>query len=605
MESNPRPPSPSEIAREALRRLAQRRIAPTPDNYAEVYGEIAGRREVPAQAAVRLMERFAQELGKREGPLQRHGEALARAIAGGDWDEAARRLEDAIDAVARGPEWAQLFRNLLKQLDTRHAGLTEARKREMLEHVLTAFSSDSNKLYMRLSGMLKSWSEAPLAPLLELAPPPPPRPAAELSRSGELRIVAQNEAVPLPNSRELMRKVLWLMADVLERGVLAKLEHSPKLAEEAQAIIHAANWASTAADIERLSQSLKHFWYRLEVSGESPDRVIASMGALLRLVVENLGELVGDEAWVAAQVEQMREVLAGPINERNLREAERTFRRVLYRQAAVKLSLDEAKNALKGVLTTFIDRLGTMAAVTGNYQERMARYAAELARTDDILRINEIVLKLTQDTRNMHADVQRNYDELESARRLAAEHEARVRALEQELQAISQQAREDNLTRALNRRGLTEAFVTEVARAERKNAPLCLALLDVDDFKLLNDRYGHATGDEALVYLANIMRKALRPIDIVARYGGEEFVILMPDTPIDMAAEVMRRTQRELTRHFFLHDNERLLITFSAGVAEYRPGEDQYALIDRADAALYVAKRQGKNQVVKAEQGQG
>src|SRR5690606_18374554 len=133
--------------------------------------------------------------------------------------------------------------------------------------------------------------------------------------------------------------------------------------------------------------SLKNFWYRLEVSGEGPDRVVEGLGALLRLMVENLGELVGDENWVSGQVEHMREVLAGPISERSLRDAERSFRRVLYRQAAVKISLDEAKQALKSILTAFIDRLGTMAADTGNYQERLTAFAADLAQTDDIHRI--------------------------------------------------------------------------------------------------------------------------------------------------------------------------------------------------------------------------
>jgi diguanylate cyclase len=153
----------------------------------------------------------------------------------------------------------------------------------------------------------------------------------------------------------------------------------------------------------------------------------------------------------------------------------------------------------------------------------------------------------------------------------------------------------------LNRRGLAEAFVVEAARSEREGTPLCLAILDVDDFKALNDRYGHATGDQALIHLSSVVRRALRPSDIIARYGGEEFVILLPETNVENAAAVMQRTQRELTRHFFMHDNERLLLTFSVGVAERRAGEDQHNIIDRADAALYLAKRQGKNQVVQAE----
>ncbi|HEY9380168.1 MAG TPA: diguanylate cyclase [Burkholderiales bacterium] len=595
--------APSEIAREALRRLAQRRVAPTPDNYAEVYCEIAGSNDQSGAVVLRLLQGFAADLSKRDGALQPYGHLLARALTECDWKDAREQLDTLIDVASRGPEWAQLLRTLLKQLETRHAGLTDARKREMLDHVLTAFASDSTKLHTRLAGLVKSWTDNVSAPHVDLSIGEPQSPAASelLTRSDELRLLALNTPMAGPSGKDLLRKVLWLVADTMERGVMERLSHSPKLAAEAHAIIQAAHWASTAADIERLSQSLKNFWYRFEVSGEGPDRVIEGLGALLRLMVENLGELVGDESWVSGQVEHMREVLAGPINERSLRDAERSFRRVLYRQAAVKISLDEAKQALKSVLTTFVDRLGAMAASTDNYQERMAAFAADLAQTDDIHRIGEIVEHLTQETRGIHADMQRNYDELQLARHTAAEQEAKVRALEQELESISHLVREDNLTRALNRRGLAEAFIVEAARSERKATPLCLAILDVDDFKSLNDRYGHATGDQALIHLSSVVRRALRPSDIIARYGGEEFVILLPETNINDAAAVMQRTQRELTRHFFMHDNERLLITFSAGVAERRAGEDQHNTIDRADAALYLAKRQGKNQVVQAE----
>lgn len=607
---------PTDIARETLLRLAQRRVAPTPENYAEVYCEIAGSQNQSITMALRLLETLAAELGRREGALQPCARALAVALAERNWDEVRRELEELSTLATRGPEWPPLLRALLKQLETRHAEYTDARKREMLEHVLTAFGSDAMKLHARLGGLVKTWSESAPAQRVELVLVSSDK--SDVTRSGTMRVEASHasaavqrsgEVTPLPESqpvslttsRELLRQVLWLVADTIERGVVERLTHSPKLADEARAIIKAAQWASTASDIERLAEQLRNFWLRFELSGEGPDRVIDGLGALLRLVVENVGELVADESWVSAQVEHMREVLSGPIDVRSLREAERSFRRVLYRQAAAKLSLDEAKNALKNVVTTFIDRIGTMAANTGTYQERMARYAEELAQTDDIHRIGDIVLQLTQETRSMQTDMQRNYDELENARRHAAEHEAKIRALEAELESISQQAREDALTRALNRRGLAEAFVVEAVRSDRSAAPLCLAILDVDDFEVLNDRYGRATGDQALVHLSSVMRKALRPTDVVARYGGEEFVILLPDTGLEEAARIMRRTQRELTRHFFLHDNERLLITFSAGVALRHEGEEQEALIERADAALYLAKRQGKNQVVQAE----
>jgi diguanylate cyclase len=131
----------------------------------------------------------------------------------------------------------------------------------------------------------------------------------------------------------------------------------------------------------------------------------------------------------------------------------------------------------------------------------------------------------------------------------------------------------------------------------RSSSPLALALLDIDNFKKLNDSQGHAAGDTALVHLVKVVKDLVRPTDTVARYGGEEFVVLMPDTDLDGAIQVMQRVQRELTKRFFLHNNEKMLITFSAGVTLYRTGEQRDDTIQRADQAMYHAKKSGKNRV--------
>ena len=100
------------------------------------------------------------------------------------------------------------------------------------------------------------------------------------------------------------------------------------------------------------------------------------------------------------------------------------------------------------------------------------------------------------------------------------------------------------------------------------------------------------------MHLANVVRSVMRPQDMLARYGGEEFVLVLPDTALASGIEAMQRLQRELTKNFFLKDNEKLLITFSAGVAQLAASEDSQDAIARADQAMYLAKRQGKNRVV-------
>jgi diguanylate cyclase len=179
--------------------------------------------------------------------------------------------------------------------------------------------------------------------------------------------------------------------------------------------------------------------------------------------------------------------------------------------------------------------------------------------------------------------------------------ENRIQELEKQLEEMSELVREDQLTGSLNRRGLDDVFEREFARSERRNSPLCIALLDLDDFKRLNDTYGHTAGDEALIHLVRVVKDTLRTMDVIGRFGGEEFLIVLPDTPMEEAAQTVTRVQRELTKRIFMHNNEKLLITFSAGVALRKPGEEPTALIQRADAALYKAKRAGKNRVVPAE----
>ena len=196
----------------------------------------------------------------------------------------------------------------------------------------------------------------------------------------------------------------------------------------------------------------------------------------------------------------------------------------------------------------------------------------------------------------------RRRDEMIEARQQAEQAETRVRQLEAELQEVSEQVREDQLTGTLNRRGLDDAMQRELARAERRNTPVCVAVLDIDNFKKLNDTYGHQAGDEALIHLSGIVRHTLRPTDIVARFGGEEFIIVFGDTEIAQAVDIMQRLQRELTKRFFLHNNERMLITFSAGVAALRAGDTQETIFARADKAMYQAKVQGKNRVMIAQE---
>ena len=188
-------------------------------------------------------------------------------------------------------------------------------------------------------------------------------------------------------------------------------------------------------------------------------------------------------------------------------------------------------------------------------------------------------------------------DELAQARRKAEEAERNIEAMRNELEQVKAMLQQDPLTGTLNRRGIDDAFRQEASRCDRHGGRLCVALIDLDNFKSINDSLGHQCGDNALVHVTNVVRASLRPTDRMGRFGGEEFLILLPETALRESAGVLARIKRELAAKPLLENETSLKITFSGGVAERAEREPLERLLARADAALYQAKHAGKNRI--------
>lgn len=157
-------------------------------------------------------------------------------------------------------------------------------------------------------------------------------------------------------------------------------------------------------------------------------------------------------------------------------------------------------------------------------------------------------------------------------------------------------SRHDGLTELLNRRAIDDLLRDEARRAIRANRPFSVLMVDADYFKGINDRFGHAAGDEALRHLAQILRAQMRDVDRVARFGGEEFIVLLPGTTATEALHAAERLRDALLRRPWAWQGEVLRLTVSTGVAAWRgPHDEVDLLLKRADAAMYRAKSLGRD----------
>ena len=506
--------NPADIAREAFRRLATRRIAPTPDAYRAIYDEITGVPPVPAvpagNPAADVLEAFARKLADTPGEVSEYGRRLLRAAKGGDWTG---------------------YATALSQMAERH-----------------------------------------------------------LRRNTPVMAMG-DEDPDMRHLREMLGRSLAFALATLLAG-------SPSLVLEAETLGAAVKGARGESELGELSSRLKQLCYQIELHSGDQAEQRELLLRLFRLLLDNVNELLDDDSWMRGQIAAVQDLISGPLDTRSLEDATRSLKDVIFKQGQLKHSLSDVRATVKNMMMTFIDRLGSVAASTGDYHAKLGGFSKRISGAANIDELNDVLEEVLRETRLAQDEALASRDRMVAVHRDVQEAEERIRILEAELQHMSELVREDQLTGSLNRRGLEEVYGRESARADRRNTPLCVAMLDLDNFKKLNDTYGHLAGDGALKHLVKVVRDTLRSMDVIARFGGEEFLILLPETTVEAAAAAMVRVQRELTRHFFLYENEKMLITFSCGVALRVPNEDQASLMARADRAMYQAKQAGKNRVI-------
>ena len=507
-----------EVARETLKQLTARKLAPTPVNYKAIYNEIAG---IPS------VEHFpAQELRGIAAVLQAKtpGQQRQKGL-----------LESAIDRM----NW------------------------DGVRAALVAYTG-----FMPAGG-------ADAAPV---------HAAVGAAHAG-------TEATPA-----LTNEFLSQMGRLIEYAQPALGADDERFVEQSKQLIKVLK--QPGLDVTAAKLMLVNYSHRLSFAAEDQAEIKSTLLKLLQLVFENIAELSLDDQWLKGQMDALKSASTPPLTLRRLDDVERLLKDVISKQKDAKQKTLLAQDEMRQMLATFIDRLSQMSQSTGSYQEKLEESARLIENSKSMEEIAPVLKDVVGATRNIARDTQTARDELQTMRIQADSTQVQIAKLHQELDRVSTQARHDPLTGALNRRGLEEALEKEISTFRRKETPLSVALLDIDNFKALNDTLGHSMGDTALSHLAQVARECMRPQDTLARFGGEEFVILLPDTPQEKGIEAMTRLQRELTKRFFMAGTEKVLITFSAGVAQLANDEPGMDAIRRADQAMYLAKRAGKNRVI-------
>lgn len=567
--------TPAQVAKGALRRLAVAQQEPTPENYARAWAEEAGHAVsiLPERARPlidRIASRWADEPERRE--------ELALALMQGRWDVVAQSLERGSNsALAQAQAWSTLIERLARALERGSRQWTPARKKESLQRVLDGSRSDMGRLQHRLASLVGAWeSDSPV-----VADDPP----AELATS------AQDGAdAPLAGWASALATVRGAVDAALPGDEARCVELAARLRVLADALAAEGPTQTRLQELVQVCDEIRRLFGHRHA-------LMQSLGRLCRELGQGLAELAEDDSWAQGQAQLLHAQLSDGLSARSVRSASEILAGTRQHQARVRGEREQARHALKQLIHRMLEEIGELGEHTGRFHDSVARHVSAIEAADSLQDLAGVVRELVDDSRAVQTLVRQAQQRLQHEHDRGRRLEEQVRALEAELRRLSEEVSTDALTQVANRRGLMQAFAAEAARREREGAaaPLCVALIDIDNFKKLNDTLGHAAGDKALQALAAGVRDRLRPVDHLARFGGEEFVVLLPATTLAEGQQALTRLQRNLSASLFMHDEREVFVTFSAGITEWRPGETLDAALERADEALYEAKRTGKN----------
>ena len=438
-------------------------------------------------------------------------EALLRALQEGQWTQADRRLK-AVPAAAGedAVAWAELIDKTVRGVSRASKQWTTARRKDSLQRVLTGSRSDAERLQRRLSQLVASW-DGEQAP--EEEPPLVVLPDAQGDATGagtvgapvgeEVEPGAQAQEPPVaavaaqaPGSapagvENVWPRVVATLGDTVRCALPVHEARAQALGEELSALQQRLLPEGQDA---ALADALDEACGRARRLLSHRHHLTDQLGVLTRELTAGLADLAEDDSWAQGQCAVMLQQLDEGLTARSVRSVNQLLSDTRERQQQLRTERGQARDALKQAIHRMLSEIGELGTHTGRFEESIGRYADVIGQADTVESLAGIVQEMVDETRTVHGLVASAQQRLQDEHGRAAVLSDRVQSLEEELRRISEEVATDPLTKIANRRGLMGAFESEVGRARRDAAPLSVGLLDIDNFKRLNDELGHNTG---------------------------------------------------------------------------------------------------------------
>lgn len=594
--------APAEIAKETLKTLASAQLPPTDENYARIYESLAGTEErvlLPKNALQQHLQQSADSLIMGQIKKNQWLQALGSAFSQKKYSAIVEHIQSLLmlgtqkvnsleQSILEKEKSIESLRHKIHEIYTQNPLQNTD---SPIDHNPNSNNDDSKHAFISHLNPLRD-----AVPQNQSTQTTAGTPVHTASTYSEAQIETLKTLCSTTAAQSLHMIDNALVA--FEDSSSGFQKYSALLRKDLAEISKDPFAALNSLTNNSFKSNFANFNHQLSFCAEDQNETQSALLALLNLVFEHLNTIAFDDPWIESQIAVLTHATTAPISLRKLDQAHTKLKDLVIKQSILVQNMRQHQQELQKMLALFIQRLSEMAHSSSEQHLIIEQCAQKIANANKLSDLTTVVQTLLGSARTLSTSTQNMHQELQQLKDQVQQHQQQIAILEQELETSSTAARHDSLTGALNRKGLDEALTKECARALRTGSSLCVAVLDIDDFKKINDSLGHDTGDATIKNLAQIAREHLRPHDTLARYGGEEFIIILPDTDLDGAQQALTRLQRALTKTLFVHKNNKIIYTFSAGVTQFDPNKDISNAIEKADQNMYIAKRAGKNRVV-------